>query len=126
MENTPNMGTPAPQQPPAGQSAGTGLEPKVAAALSYVLGFITGAFFFLTSKDKFVKFHAMQSIIASVAVLIIGYVLDIILYSFWWRIHSLWNLAVFLVFIFLIYKAYSQEKYKLPVLGDLAEKWSQK
>ncbi|MFA5359153.1 MAG: hypothetical protein WC310_05065 [Patescibacteria group bacterium] len=117
---------PVPPTPPASKPAGSGLEPKVAAALSYVLGFITGAFFFFTSKDKFVKFHAMQSIITSVALIIIDYILGFALRYSWWRISGVWNLIVFVLFIFLIYKAYNQEKYKLPLIGDWAEKWSSK
>ena len=42
---------------------GTGLPKNTAAALSYVLGWITGIVFLLLEKDPFVRFHAMQSII---------------------------------------------------------------
>ena len=46
-------------------AASTGLTSNVAAALSYVLGFITGIIFLVMepyNKDKFVRFHAFQSI----------------------------------------------------------------
>ena len=46
------------------QSSGTNLDPKVAGALCYAFGWITGLVFFLIEKnDDFVRFHAMQSII---------------------------------------------------------------
>ncbi len=124
--------TPAPQQSkqsapqstpqPSPSSNDGGLAPNVAAALSYVLGWLTGIVFFLISKDKFVKFHAMQSIITSLAAMVIHYVLFSVLRL--WSIVGLFNLAVFALFIFLIVQAYQQKMYKLPVIGDLAEQWA--
>ena len=46
---------------------GTGLAPNVAGALSYVLGLVTGILFVLLERDRFVRFHAFQSILVSVA-----------------------------------------------------------
>src|ERR1043165_205822 len=51
-------------------SAGAGLEPNLAGALSYLFGFITGIIFLAIepyNKDRFVRFHAFQSIFFSVA-----------------------------------------------------------
>ena len=40
----------------------TGLDPNLAAALAYLLGFLTGILFLVIEKDsKFVRFHALQS-----------------------------------------------------------------
>ncbi|MBM3150360.1 MAG: hypothetical protein FJZ88_10120, partial [Chloroflexi bacterium] len=57
----------------------TGLEENIAGLLCYVLGWVTGLIFFLIEKDsKFVRFHAMQSIIVfgvlCVAGIIIGWI----------------------------------------------------
>ena len=57
----------------------TGLEQNVAGLLCYVLGWITGIIFLLLEKDnKFVRFHAVQSIIVfgayTVVALIFGYI----------------------------------------------------
>ena len=42
----------------------TGLQPNLAALLSYVAGILTGVIFFLIEKEnKFIRFHAMQSIV---------------------------------------------------------------
>lgn len=124
---------PVSAMPPAGphsptpvHSAGGGLEPNLAAALSYVLGFVSGIIFLIISKDSFVRFHAWQAILTSIATMILGWVIDAFVSVYWWRVSSLWNLLVLVLFIFLIYKAYSKEKYKLPVLGDLAEKFTAK
>lgn len=53
----------------AKEKTGTGLKKETSAALSYVLGFITGIIFLIIEKDPFVRFHAMQSIVVSLAFL---------------------------------------------------------
>jgi uncharacterized membrane protein len=102
----------------------TGLEENVAALLSYVLTWLTGIIFFLIEKDsKFVKFHAMQSIVTFVALMIISWILSVIPFIGWVLSTLIWILVVVL-WIVLMIKAYRGEKFKLPVAGDLAEKWS--
>ena len=49
----------------------SGIDEKVAGLLCYVLWWITGLIFFLIDKRPFVRFHAMQSIITSVAIMVI-------------------------------------------------------
>ena len=98
----------------------SGMSPNLAAALSYVLGAITGVLFYLISKDKFVRFHAIQSIITSLALWAVSLVLGIL--PGLSALSPLISLASFALFIFLIVKAYRGEKFKLPVAGDLAEK----
>jgi len=94
----------------------TGLEENVAGLLCYVAGWVTGLIFFLIEKDsKFVKFHAMQSIITFVAVVILAFIPVIN-----WVI----GILALVLWILLMIKAYQGEKFKLPVIGDLAEKWS--
>ncbi|MCC7105154.1 MAG: hypothetical protein IT307_08440, partial [Chloroflexi bacterium] len=51
----------------SGPVSGTGLQPNVAAALSYVLGIVTGVIFVLIERDRFVRFHAFQCIFLTVA-----------------------------------------------------------
>ena len=97
----------------------TGLDPKVAAALSYVLGWITGLIFLLIEKDEYVRFHAIQSILTSVAITIF-YSLPPVYHTF----GGLISLLSFILFVFLIVKAAQGEKYKLPLIGDYAEKWA--
>lgn len=102
----------------------TGLEENVAGLLSYVVGWITGLVFFLIQKDsKFVKFHAMQSIITFGALMILSWI-------FWsipfigWAVGWLINVLAIVLWIVLMIKAYQGDKFKLPAIGDLAEKWS--
>lgn len=90
------------------------------ALLAYILGPITGIIFVLIEKnDKFVRFHAFQSIFASVVLIALNLVLSSIgLYL----ISSVLGLVALVLFIFLMMKAYQGQKYKLPVIGDFAEK----
>jgi uncharacterized membrane protein len=102
----------------------TGLEENVAALLSYVVGWITGLVFFLIEKDsKFVKFHAMQSIITFGGLMIVSIILGIIP-IIGWVVSWLLNILMIVLWIILMIKAYQGEKFKLPTIGDLAEKWS--
>jgi uncharacterized membrane protein len=98
---------------------------NVAGMLSYILGFITGIIFLVIEpykRDPFVRFHAFQSIFYWVACFIIGFALVLILPFSMYPLVLLVRLAMFVGWIFLMYKAYSNEKYKLPLIGDLAEK----
>jgi uncharacterized membrane protein len=99
----------------------TGLEENIAALLSYVLGWVTGLIFYLIEKDsKFVKFHAMQSMIVFIPLMVLAGLFSRIL----WFIGGIFGLASFVLWIILMIKAYQGEKFKLPYIGDLAEKWS--
>ena len=112
-----------------------GLDENVAGALCYVLGFITGIIFLVMEKDsKFVKFHAVQSIIVSLALWAVNMVITSILfatfsYSMWGiigMVSSLISIAGLIIWIMMILKAYQGEKFKLPIAGDIAEKQSEK
>lgn len=100
----------------------TGLEENVAGLLCYVLGWVTGLVFFLIEKDsKFVRFHAMQSLIVfgvlCIAIIVVGWIPII-----GWGISGLISLLALVLWIILMIKAYQGEKFKLPWAGDLAEK----
>jgi|MudIll2142460700_1097286.scaffolds.fasta_scaffold26491_5 uncharacterized membrane protein/ribosomal protein L40E len=106
----------------------TSLEPNVAGLLCYLATWITGLIFILIEKEnKFVRFHAMQSIVAFGAIFVayillmglgfipvIGLLFDILS----------WILALlaFVLWIVLMVKAYQGERFKLPIAGDIAEK----
>ena len=102
----------------------TGMEENVAGLLCYLVGWVSGLVFFLIEKDsKFVKFHAMQSIITFVALTVIMWIANVIP-LIGWLISGLVGLLALVLWIVLMIKAYQGEKFKLPVIGDLAEKWS--
>ncbi len=113
----------------------TGIEANVAALLSYVLGWVTGLIFFLIEKDnKFVKFHAMQSMVVFGALFVAQIGIGILLGAFimmrlvfFIPLFSLLNTLIILValilWVILMIKAYQGEKFKLPLAGDIAEKY---
>ena len=100
----------------------TGLDDNVAGLLCYVAGWISGLVFFLIEKEnKFVRYHAMQSIITFAAINIAWGIFRWIPYIGFvaWVLSGL----AFVLWIVLMVKAYQGERYKLPVAGDLAERW---
>lgn len=108
--------TPAPANP----SSSAILDPKVGGLLAYLIGWISGLILYLISKDPYIRFHALQSIILFALVSVINIVFDFI--PFLKVIVLLINIATFVLWIILMVKAYSGEKFKLPVIGDIAEK----
>lgn len=104
------------------QKSSTGLDGNIAGLLSYLGTFVTGIIFFLLEKEsRFVKFHAMQSIVISVPVFVISLILNYIPFI-GWILGPLFNLAALALWIVLMIKAYQGETFKLPIAGDIAEK----
>ena len=100
----------------------TGMQPNVAAVLSYLVGFITGIIFYvIEKKNKFVRFHAMQSIVTFGFLFVLGFILGVIPVIGWVLMPVLWIVEVIL-WIVLMMKAYQGEDFKLPIAGDIAEK----
>lgn len=113
---------PAPEPAPQGKKTSTGLDENVAGLLCYVLGFITGVVFLLVEQEnKFVRFHAFQSIFISLILFVVNTVLAFIPFI-GWILQPIVGLLALVLWLLLIFKAYSGEKFKLPFLGDLAEK----
>jgi uncharacterized membrane protein len=102
----------------------TGLEENVAGLLSYVLGWVSGlVFILLENENKFVRFHAMQSIIVFGALSIISIVIGAIPFI-GWGLAPIVGVLGFVLWIVLMIKVYQGVMVKLPWAGDLAEKWS--
>lgn len=97
------------------KKSSTGLDENVAGLLCYALGVITGIIFFIIEKEsEFVKFHAMQSAIIFGIVWIISIFLA--------PLSLIIGPLSLLLWLFLMFKAYKGEKYKIPGIGDFAEK----
>jgi uncharacterized membrane protein len=102
------------------------------AALSYVLGFLTGLFFFFKDrKSAFVRFHAAQSIAFSVPVFVVYLVLrlltgvgfiNLLLGPIIGFLTSVVLIGGLIVWAFLIFQAYRGGNFKLPYFGDYAQR----
>ena len=103
-----------------------GLDENIESALCYVLGFITGILFLVMEKDnKFIKFHAVQSIATFLPLWAITLVLSWGWMFGLWMISPLIWLLSFILWLILIMKAFQGEKFKLPIVGEIAEKQAQ-
>jgi len=110
-------------------SAAAGLTDNVAGALAYVT--IIPAIVFLVlepyNRKRFVRFHAFQSIFFAIAWTVLWIILGIIghIPFLGWGTVLLWplvSLAGLIVWLILVFKAYQGQMFKLPVIGDMAEK----
>ena len=101
---------------------GIGLQPNIAALLAYLAGWITGLIFFLVEKEnKFVRFHAFQSMVVFGAITVLTIVLTFVP-VIGWALLPVVYIAELVLWIVCMIKAYQGEKFKLPVAGDMAEK----
>jgi uncharacterized membrane protein len=119
------------------EKATFGLDENVASAACYVLTWLTGIIFFLVEKDnKTVRFHAMQSILTFLPLMIIIWIISAIIGVMMigaagmgavgiWGIFSLIIMLIWIVmlllWLFLMWKAYSGEKFLVPIVGPIAE-----
>jgi uncharacterized membrane protein len=129
----PGSSAPATAAPVA---AASGMTSNTAAALAYILGALTGVLFLVLDpykNDRFVRFHALQSIFFSLACIAFWIVWSIV----WGILISatagfgalvdlplilLISLGIFGYWIFLMFQAYSNRQYKIPFIGEMAAK----
>ncbi len=124
---------PAPTyQPPS--AASTPMEENIAGMLAYFT--IIPAIIFLLiepyNRNRFVRFHSFQCIFAAVAIIVIDIALAIIssilhfVPVIGWFVTGLmwpiWGLAILALWLLLVIKAYQHQIFKLPIIGDMAEK----
>lgn len=104
----------------------TGLRENVAATLSYLGWWVTGIIFFLLEQqNEFIKFHALQSIAVFGVITVAAWIVGFIPVIGDWISRIIWLIGIAL-WIVLMVKAYQGSKYKIPVAGDLAEKWAER
>lgn len=104
------------------EKSSTGLAANIAGLLCYVLFWVSGLVFILIEREsKFVRFHAIQSIYVfatlTIANIILGWI-PIIGPVLSWLI----SVLALILWILLMIKAYQGTMYKLPWVGNLAEK----
>lgn len=99
----------------------TGLDPNLAGLLCYLLTIVSGLVFLIVEKeDRYVRFHAYQSVatfgallILSIAVRLVPLVGGIV--------SALVGPVAVILWVILMVKAYQGERFKLPAVGDWAE-----
>jgi len=99
------------------EKSSTGLEENVAGFFCYLLGFVTGIVFLVVEKESsFVKFHARQSTVTFLILLVISLI-------FGWIpvIGFLVLISILILWLFLMVKALQGERYMLPIVGKLVE-----
>jgi len=109
-----------------------GLEENIEGALCYLLLWVSGIVLYVVEKDnKFVKFHAVQSILVFLPLQILWFIFGGFGFfgAYWWGAWAFivicgWIIAAIMLLLWLILmlKAYQGEKFKLPIVGDIAEK----
>ncbi|PZD96605.1 hypothetical protein DNH61_07370 [Paenibacillus sambharensis] len=111
---------------PSPKRSASRFEPRIAGMLCYVLGFITGLLLLTIEKDnRFVKFHALQSIFASAAVIVTQLLLGGIP-IIGWLFGLLLAPAALILWLACMLLALQGRWFKLPVIGDLAERHAQR
>lgn len=120
-----------------------GIEENIAGLLCYVLGWISGIYFLVREKEnKFVRYHAIQSIVVFGTITIIyivifvilnsvagifrwipgfSFVLSIVFGVFAWLL----GLLSMILWIILMAYAYQGQRFKLPWAGNFAQKRAQ-
>ena len=108
----------------------TNVDPNrnLVAALSYLLGFVTGIVILLVeADDKFVRFHAMQSTIIFLGLFVFNIVVGAVFSQirFLGVFYNLINLVItimsLVIWIVSMFQAYKGKVYKWPIAGKLAE-----
>jgi len=126
-------GQPGYQQPfgtPGVANTSLGLTQNVAAGLSYVFVWVSGLIIFLTEKqNRFVRFHAMQSILFFGGISILEIVLRFlsalpILGFFAGLLIVLLGFVWVVGWIVLVINGFQGKYFKLPIIGDYAEKYA--
>jgi uncharacterized membrane protein len=150
MQNPPpgqqSYGSPSTPPPQAtGPKTAVGLETNIAAALSYI--WIVGVIFFIMEKEnRFVRFHALQSIllgllwiVAVIVLMIVNVILAVVVGAaagaagdaggIFGMLIGLISMLVWLIFplaflgllILAAVKAYQGKTFKIPIIGNIAE-----
>jgi uncharacterized membrane protein len=128
-QNVTTSGAAAAPAQTSASAPSAGMTDNLAAALSYI--WIVGLIFLLIepyNKNRFVRFHAFQSVFYGVAWMILWFGIHIVfaimpfLGLLILPIYALIGLGGFVYWLFLAFKAYNNEQYKIPVIGDMAAK----
>ena len=125
---------PPPGAAPVGPPVGPPMASNIGGLLTYIpfVGWIIAIVFLVIEpykSDRFVRFHAFQSIFLAVFSFVLYWVLSALVFSsllfgfgLLWALWGLVRLAIFLCWLFMMFKAYNHERYELPFIGPMAAK----
>ncbi|TMC95984.1 MAG: hypothetical protein E6J11_12635 [Chloroflexi bacterium] len=136
----PPYGQPPYGQPPMGNvsplgPSSIGMDPKVSAGLGYLILVVGLIFFFIEKQNRFVRFHTLQAVLLAISLFVLFFVIifagiaaAFVNGGLAGLIFSLGNLVVwvggFIAWLVGMINAFQGKYFKLPVIGDLAERWS--
>jgi uncharacterized membrane protein len=124
------------------QKSALGMEGNITALIGYIIGIVALVLIFIEKDNKFVRFHALQSVLWSavcilgiIAIGIVGTILSLIVSQISGALGGIIGLLSVLIYLGLILamiggliygaiKSYGGDMVKLPIAGNLAEKWS--
>ena len=109
-----------------------GIDENLEGALCYLFVWISGIVFYILEDDnKFVRFHAMQSILVFLPLTVLGVIMGGFFgfgpwlgpgwFFLFWLGTIIW-IVVFFLWLILMLNAFKGKKYKVPIVGDIAEK----
>ena len=123
-----------------GKAALGGLDGNLAALLGYIIWIVALISLLMEKENRFVKFHAIQSLLLHAAAVIVFIALVILLTilgimlafaglgalgAILWLLYMAVVVAYIAALIYSAVKAYNGVEFKLPVIGNMAEKWAQ-
>ncbi len=119
--------------PPSAAHSTASLAPNVAGALAYVLGIITGVIFLAIEKeDRFVRFHAAQSIAVSLVLVVVSIGLSVLstvlvfVPILGWIVAFLLSVVLFfatiVLWVLLMWRAYRGREWEVPIAAGIARK----
>jgi uncharacterized membrane protein len=113
-----------------------GLQPPIANLLAYLFGVIGGLIIFLTQRNREVRFHAAQSILMSIGIVVIVIAVQILVFILALAdptgvlgvVLGLLSFVLFLAIpvlvVIMCIMGYQQKHVKLPIIGSIAERWA--
>lgn len=124
------------------EKSALGLDSNITALISYLIPLVGLILIFIEKDNKYVRFHAFQAvlwvvlcIVGIIAIMVVGGVLTIIVGQISEGLGTIVGLLVFLLYLafLLVYigglifgavKGYGGNMFKFPLVGNMAEKWS--
>lgn len=110
---------------PITSRSSTGLEENIAGLLCYLVAPLSGLVFFLIEKEsRFVRFHAVQSMLLFLLLYVVQFIIGMTLGRIpliGWLFGLVAWLIILVPWLLLMWRAYEGKRFKVPFIGDIAE-----